>query len=81
LPADTLALVELALVVLEREPQLLDRFVARGKGFRTVSAEIMIGALEISLRVLERRDCLANFRVPFTTSGSSLPRRSCRLLR
>jgi hypothetical protein len=50
--ADTLALVESALIGLKREPQLLDRSIARGKGFRAVSTEIMICALEISLRAL-----------------------------
>jgi len=60
---------QLRAIVLEREPELRDRLVASIERRLSVTAEIMIGALQISLRSLERVDRFPDFRVPLTGRG------------
>jgi hypothetical protein len=70
-----------ALVVLKREPQLLNRFVARVERRSAMSTEIVIRAPEIRLGPLERRDRPPNLWMAFEPSTSGLLDRSSGLLR
>lgn len=75
--ADTLGFfVELSLVVLEREPELLNRFVARLERLDAMSTEIVTRALEIGLGPLEGRDRLTNLWMAFEPNSPSFLDRS-----
>ena len=71
--------VELLLVVLQREPQLLDRLVGGRKRVGAVSAEIMTRVLKVILGALERLDRFPNFWMGLTASAF-LGRGRCLLL-
>jgi hypothetical protein len=73
-------IVDLLLVELQREPQLLDRFVGCRERIRAVSAEIMARMLEIILGAFERGDCLPYLRMALTTGSSAFLHRSSCLL-
>ena len=73
-------LVELLLVVLQRELQLLDRFVGGSERVGAVSTEIMTRVLKVILGAFERLDCFPNLRMGLTPRGL-LDRSSCLLLR
>jgi hypothetical protein len=73
--------VELLLVVLKRELELLDRFIACLDRLRAMPAEIVVRALEIDLCSLKRGDGLTNLWMPFTANSRGFLHRSSRLLR
>src|ERR1700737_4443883 len=73
--------VGLLLVVLKRELELLDRFIAGLDRLRAMPTEIVTRALQVGLGSLKRRDCLANFWMAFAASTRTFLDRSSHLLR
>ena len=68
-----LGLKAFALVVLQREPELLDRAVTSSDGIHPVPTEVVTRVLHVILGALERRDGFANLRMWLATFTRGRP--------
>ncbi len=66
MPTERDASCELTLIVLQREPKLLNGLVASGKRIGPMTTEVVIRALQVFLGALECRDCLTYLRMGLT---------------